>query len=88
MLVDTTDHPIMNDDVKYISMQAQEIPIIVPNRRNTTSYGRNVNHTHSDRTDWAETLHSHTDDEIVTNTDGKPETEQKTTTRKRIADTS
>jgi hypothetical protein len=26
MLVDTTDHPIMKDDVKHMSIQAQEIP--------------------------------------------------------------
>ena len=85
MLVDTTDHPIMKDDVKNMSIQAQEIP--PTNGRMTTSYGRNVNHTNTGmkteltgrRYWWRNT---------VTNTDGKPETKQKTTNRKRIADTS
>jgi hypothetical protein len=48
MLVDTTDHPIMKDDVKHMSIQAQEIlPTTVPDKRENNIVGRNVNHTNT-----------------------------------------
>jgi len=49
MSVDTTDHPIMKDDVKHMSIQAQEIlPTTVPDKReNGNIVGRNVNHTNT-----------------------------------------
>jgi len=69
MLVDTTDHPIMKDDVKHVSIQAQETPpITVPNKWENDNIvrekGEQHKHRHEDRTDWAETLLSPTDDEI------------------------
>ena len=82
MLVDTTDHPITKNDVQHMSIQVQEIlPTTVPDKRENHNIVREkrepYKHRHEDRTDWAETLLSLTDDEIVTNTDGNPETEQK-----------
>jgi len=69
MLVDTTDHPIMKYDVKHMSIQAQEIlPITVPDKRENDNIVREKRephkHRHEDRTDWAETILSLTDDEI------------------------
>ena len=68
MLVDTTDHPIMKDDVKHMSIQAQEIlPTTVPDKRENDIVREKREphkHRHEDRTDWAETLLSLTDDEI------------------------
>jgi len=69
MLVDTTDHPITKDDVKHMSIQAQEIiTTTVPNKRENDNIVREKReqhkHRHEDRTDWAETLLSLTDDEI------------------------
>ena len=67
--MDTTDHPIMKDDVKHMSIQEQEIPpITVPDKRENDDIVREKRgphkHRHEDRTDWVETLHSPTDDEI------------------------
>ena len=56
MLVGTTDHPIMKDDVKHMSIQAQEIlPARVPDKRekdNIVWEKREPHkHRHEDRTD-------------------------------------
>jgi len=68
MLVDTTDHPITKDDVKHMGIQAQEIlPTAVPDKRKNDIVREKREphkHRHEDRTDWAETLLSLTDDEI------------------------
>jgi hypothetical protein len=68
MLVDTTDHPIMKDDVKHMSIQAQEIlTTTVPDKRENDIVREKREphkHRHEDRTDWAETLLSLTDDEM------------------------
>ena len=49
MLVDTTDHTIMKDDVKHMSIQAQEIfpKQYQTNGRIKTPYGRKENHTNT-----------------------------------------
>ena len=69
MLVDTTDHQITKDDLKLMSIQAQEIlPTTVPDKRENDTIVQEKRvphkHRHEDRTDWAETLLSLTDDEI------------------------
>ena len=68
MLVDTTDHPITKDDMKHMSIQAQEIlPTTVPDKRENDIVREKREphkHRHEDRIDWAETPLSLTDDEI------------------------
>ena len=59
----------MKDDVKHMSIQAQEIlPTTVPDKLendNIVMEKRELHkHRHEDRTDWAESLLSFTDEEV------------------------
>ena len=59
-LVDTTYHPIMKDDVKHMSIQAQESPHNSTRQTGEWQHRKEKReshkHRHEDRTDWAETL--------------------------------
>jgi hypothetical protein len=93
MLIDTTDHPITKDDMKHTSIQAQEIlPTTVPDKRENYIVREKREphkHRHEDRTDWAKTLPSLTDDEIqlptpteTTKRSKKPRTERELPTHR------
>ena len=66
-MVDNTDHPIMKDDVKHMSIQAQEIILVtVPDKRENDKIIREKREPHKrrheNRNGWAEKLLSLTDE--------------------------